>query len=97
MVFAPPGSTCRVCVRLESPIDLPNQIGQRGVEAPRLSAIVDELETYDVVLDHTSPEGLARVASAPLPVVHIALGPRLSARAHSSTVASPGATVINTE
>jgi glycosyltransferase involved in cell wall biosynthesis len=74
-LFAPPGSHVSGVHLVESPTDLPDQIGQRGVEARRLSAIVDELASFDAVLDHSSPEGLARVASAPVPVVHVAHGP----------------------
>lgn len=74
-LFAPPGSFVPGVHFRESPTEVPDQIGQNGVEVRRLNAIVDELATFDVVLDHSSPEGLARVASAGRPVVHVVHGP----------------------
>ena len=81
-LFAPPGSCVPGVHLVESPADLPDQIGQIGVEPRRLSAIVNELANFDVVLDHSSPEGLARVASVRRPVVHVVHGPIVGASAH---------------
>jgi glycosyltransferase involved in cell wall biosynthesis len=87
-LFAPPGSFVPGLDLYESPTELPDQIGQSGVEARRLNAIVDELAAFDVVLDHSSPEGLARVASAGRPVVHVVHGPLVGAGARQYRAAA---------
>ncbi len=81
-LFAPPGSIVPGVRTCESPIELPEQIGQVDVEARRLTALIDELADFDILLDHSSPEGLALVARARTPIVHVAHGPIDRACAH---------------
>jgi glycosyltransferase involved in cell wall biosynthesis len=87
-LFAPQGSALPGVQVVQSTLPVPSRIGEAGAEAARLRPILRELDKVDVVVDHSSPAGLALVATAAPPVLHVVHGPidRACAKTYRATL-----------
>ena len=90
-LFAAKGSRVDGVEVVESQFALPDEIGLPEAEALHLSAIVGRCDGFDVVIDHSSPAGLALSSLAAPPVLHVVHGPiRSSLAAHYRAVCALG-------